>query len=103
NFKPWLHHRVENRQAPRCRAWAIGVWKWLGVTAVWLVLFGNVFAQSVRFYPTPYQVSDGASVQFHYVDDTNTIPRTNILSWSWDFNNDGVVDASGDSADGIDA
>src|SRR5260370_29220908 len=71
--------------------------------SVLLVSCHRVGAQSLRFYPSPYQVYDGDSVQFHYVDSTNTVSRTNILSWSWDFNNDGVVDASGNLPEGIDA
>jgi hypothetical protein len=65
---------------------------------------------SLRFYAAPPQVYHGDTVQFFYVDrDTNgyalpgAVLRENILSWSWDFNNDGVVDAAGNSPSGIDA
>jgi len=66
-------------------------------------------AQSLRFYASPYQAYEGSPVTFIYLDNVNgvpvpgVIPRTNILSWQWDFNGDGMVDASSDTSSNISA
>lgn len=51
-------------------------------------------AQTLRFYAVPYRVNEGDSVTFKYIEATNTLPRSAIASWKWDFNGDGIVDAT---------
>ena len=86
-----------------------GVWKWLAILVLVILVQANVFAQSLRFYASPYQVYEGSAVTFTYLDITNgvavpgVIQRTNILHWAWDFNSDGVVDVSSDTATNISA
>jgi len=55
----------------------------------------QLVAQSLRFYATPYHANEGDAVTFTYLSTSNTIPRTSIDTWSWDFDGDGVVDAEG--------
>jgi len=66
-------------------------------------------AQSLRFYAMPYQVYEGQAIRFIYLDRTNgipvpgVIPRTNILSWQWDYRNSGSVDDSSSLSTNIDS
>ena len=66
-------------------------------------------AQTLRFYTAPYRVYEGDAIRFIYMDRTNgvavpgVIQRTNILSWQWDFNGDGVVEDSSDVSTNLDA
>lgn len=67
------------------------------------VLGQRSLAQSLRFYAVPYRVNEGDSVRFRYVEATDTFPKSDIASWKWDFNNDGIVDATGANGAEIDA
>jgi hypothetical protein len=57
--------------------------------------FDCVGQQAVRVVATPYRVNEGDSVQFRYLEATNTFPRSAVHSFAWDFNGDGVVDLQG--------
>src|SRR5258705_2174430 len=59
--------------------------------------------QPIRFYTSPYRVFEGDAVRFVYFEQTNTIAKSNIVSWSWDFDGDGNMDTNGLTASGIDA
>ncbi len=62
-----------------------------------------VGAQDLHFYAQPYQVHEGDAVLFHYLDAESVVPLEEIASWSWDFDNDGQVDAQGTGSEGINA
>ena len=52
-------------------------------------------ARSLHLYASRYQVEEGVAVTSIYLDNLNGVPvpgviqRTNILSWSWDFEANG--------------
>lgn len=52
-------------------------------------------AQSLHFYARPYRVYEGDAVLFLYREDLSSIKRTNIVSFKWDFDNDGIWDFTG--------
>ncbi len=54
-----------------------------------------------RFYARPYKANEGDAVSFYYVETTNSLAKTNIASWQWDFDGDGTIDASGTGSDGL--
>ena len=68
----------------------------------YLVAF-EASAQTLRFYATPYRVNEGDSVTFNYIETTNTYPKSAIVLWKWDFNGDGVFDASSTTLTNINA
>jgi len=84
---------VANRLRPRLRA-----------IAGWISSFGLCAsaAAPIRFYASPYKVFEGDAVIFHLME-TDGVTVASISSWSWDFNGDGVVDASGTTGTTIDA
>lgn len=63
---------------------------------LWLIfnLVAATSAQTLRFYAAPYRANEGDSVTFHYLETTNTYARSAIATWSWDFNGDGIADAT---------
>ena len=52
-------------------------------------------AQPIHFYARPYRVSEGDAVLFLYREDLSSIKRTNIVSFKWDYDNDGAWDFTG--------
>ena len=54
----------------------------------------------LHFYAEPYQVHAGGAMAFRYVP--SGLPRDRIAKWSWDFDNDDVIDAHGETAADID-
>ncbi|MGO8926299.1 MAG: PKD domain-containing protein [Limisphaerales bacterium] len=78
---------------------------------LWLLLLAAFSspAQSLRFYTMPYRVYEGQAILFIYLDRTNgvpvpgVIPRTNIVSWQWDYRSSGHVDDSSSVSTNIDS
>ncbi len=52
-------------------------------------------AQTLRFYAQPWRVSEGDAVTLVYLEKAGSLPRSEIGAWEWDFDGDGVYDASG--------
>ena len=71
---------------------------------VFLLTAFEASAASLRFYATPYKCYEADAVRFIYVDkaDGTSIPKADIVSWSWDFNGDGLDDAAGEATADID-
>lgn len=63
----------------------------------------GALAQTLRYYARPFALNEGDAVNFYYVESTNTVAKTNIAHWEWDFDGNGTIDASGDSPEGINA
>jgi hypothetical protein len=74
----------------------------LAVIAGLLAMATAARGEDLRFLAFPYKVNEGDAVTFQYLDQKpNTLNRTNIASWEWDFDGDGVIDARGQApADG---
>ena len=49
----------------------------------------------LHFYARPYRVAEGDAVLFLYREDLSSIKRTNIVSFKWDYDNDGSWDLTG--------
>lgn len=63
---------------------------------VFLAVCACADAQTLRFLASPYRVKEGDAVTFQYLDQQpGTLSRTNVASWAWDFDGDGVIDAAG--------
>lgn len=52
-------------------------------------------SESIHFYARPYRVYEGDAVLFLYREDLSEIKRTNIVSFKWDYDNDGTWDFIG--------
>lgn len=50
--------------------------------------------QPLQFLARPFDVEAGESVVFTYLPDESTVPYSQIKSWRWDFNGDGVWDVT---------
>ena len=53
-------------------------------------------AQTLRFLASPYKVKEGDAVTFQYLDQKpGVLSRAEVAGWAWDFDGDGVIDATG--------
>ena len=83
----------QERQVCRQGSLATGC-LWLGVMFFLLTLVSDLRAQTVaRFYARPSLVNEGDAVSFYYVEATNSLAKTNIAAWQWDFDGKGRVEA----------
>ena len=55
----------------------------------------STLGQTIRFYTAPYRCFSSDAVRFIYFENTNTVAKTNIATWAWDFDGNGTFDASG--------
>jgi hypothetical protein len=59
--------------------------------ALWLFCPVLAMAQEpLRFFARPFDVEAGENVVFRYLADDSTVPYSQIKSWRWDFDGDGV-------------